>query len=368
LEEVGEVAGKPILKVKALEKLRHIFAFPDDAIEEVPRAKRFVRKRGGVERPLSVCRGPHVIVSAARIFAVYTDGYLVVPPRQIGIISHDDDDTLLKALSLFLSSDFAFYHQFLRSTEFGVKRDRATLRSLRDMPIPIADLPRSQLRRWSSLWAKLAKTKPRPLREETPTKKTRVRLLFDDDESEVDDQQMELLQELNEHVNDALGLDERERALVHDLCHVLFELNDGHLGAPAVDPPTVPSIRAYARRLKAELDGFIGDTSSRRHRISIIYDDLSGMIELNFIPGISARKVSVDRADKPTARQLEQTRRNLRAQHAQWLYFDRSLRVYDGRKTYLFKPMQRFHWTESQALADAADIVAETIASHGGDQ
>ncbi len=364
LDEVSEVVGKHILDVKALEKLRHVFAFPESAINTVPQERRFARK-GRAKLPLSVCRGPHVIVSAARIFAVYTDDYLVVPPRQIGIISPDDDKDLLKALSLFLSSDFAFYHQFLTSTQFGIKRDVATLRSLRDMPIPIADLPRSELRKWSSLQVKLAKTRPRKLREETPPKKERT--LFDNGDEVAEDGQAELLLELNERVNDALGLDDRERALVHDLCHVRFELNDGHLGAPAVDPPTVPIMRAYARRLKAELDGFIGDTSSRRHRVSVVYDGLSGMIELNFMPGSSARKISVDRADKSTARQLERTRRNLRKEHSQWLYFERNLRVYDGRKTYLFKPMQRFHWTESQALNDAADIVAETLSSQEGD-
>ena len=49
----------------------------------------------------------------------------------------------------------------------------------------------------------------------------------------------------------------------------------------------------------------------------------------------------------------------------QWLYFERNLRVYEGRKTYLFKPMQRFHWTESQALTDASEIIAETLSGVG---
>src|ERR1035441_6896397 len=47
------------------------------------------------------------------------------------------DKAFLKALSLFLSSDFMFYHQFLTSSQFGVKRDVATLSALRRMPIGI---------------------------------------------------------------------------------------------------------------------------------------------------------------------------------------------------------------------------------------
>jgi hypothetical protein len=47
------------------------------------------------------------------------------------------------------------------------------------------------------------------------------------------------------------------------------------------------------------------------------------------------------------------------------VYFDRNLRVYEGTKTFVFKPMQRFHWTESQALMDARQIIAETLQGGG---
>ena len=49
--------------------------------------------------------------------------------------------------------------------------------------------------------------------------------------------------------------------------------------------------------------------------------------------------------------------RSLREEHAQWVYFDRSLRLYCGEKTYLFKPIQRVNWTRTRAMLDAADIV-----------
>ena len=43
------------------------------------------------------------------------------------------------------------------------------------------------------------------------------------------------------------------------------------------------------------------------------------------------------------------------------MYFERNLRMYEETRTYLFKPMQRLHWTESQALADASGIIADTL-------
>ena len=71
------------------------------------------------------------------------------------------------------------------------------------------------------------------------------------------------------------------------------------------------------------------------------------------------------RADQKTARRLEETRKRLRKEHAQWVYFNRDLRIYEGNRLYLLKPMQRFHWTVSQAMSDALEIIGEMALAPG---
>ncbi len=93
-----------------------------------------------------------------------------------------------------------------------------------------------------------------------------------------------------------------------------------------------------------------------------MHDGLSGMVQVDLIKDIpAARDVQVFNADKATAGQLEKTRQRLRAERSQWVYFDRNLRVYEGTRTYVLKPMQRVHWTESQAMIDARNIIVETL-------
>ena len=65
------------------------------------------------------------------------------------------------------------------------------------------------------------------------------------------------------------------------------------------------------------------------------------------------------------AKALAATRNELQEEIGQWIYFNRDLRIHDGTKTYLFKPMQRFHWTESQAMVDASEMIAETVSAEG---
>lgn len=359
IEPVVEVREKDLLFVEELKSLRHIFSFPKSALKPMPHELGYALK-GRVNRPLAVCRPPHVIVSAARIFSVYSEKFVVIKGRQIGIVSSTGNKAHLKALSLFLSSEFAFYHQFLTSTEFGVKRDRATFESLRQIPVPLSLFDEAKLSAWEHLQRQLARTKPCPLR---PKDSGKQRDLFEDLQEQASEQNR-LICTLNDMVADVLGLEASERALIHDLVSVRLELKDGNVGEPAVRKPEPREMESYARRLKQELDDFTGEDGDRLHRVCVVFDDHSGMVEVDFTRDhAAARKVSVLSAEREEAKAFRRTREKLLQPWSQWVYFDRSLRLYEGRKTYLFKPRQRFQWTESQAMMDAEQIIAETLSS-----
>jgi hypothetical protein len=293
---------------------------------------------------LTVCHPPHVIVSAARNFAVYSDDFIVVPPRQIGIVSVDANRPLLKALALYLSSDFAFYHAFLTSTQFGVQRGRATLESLRHIPIPLLKLTRDELAEWATLHDRLARTKPRLMPD---PKQPNAEI----GESPADDGQDAMVEELNRRVSDALGLDEGDCALVEDLVRIRVALNDGKIGQDAMNSVSRKELQTYAEWLQREFDG---QADRAQHSVTVLHDDHSGFVAIE--PTKDRASIRVVGADAESARTLARTREQLREEHAQWVYFDRSLRLHRGKKTYLFKPIQRMHWTRSRALLDAADI------------
>lgn len=349
IERVLAIAGKPTVDVVKLARYRRIFAFPSSSVPKLPKDKEYVLK-GRAKRPLTVCEAPHVIVSAARNFAVYSEKFIVVPPRQIGIVSVNNNRRLLKALALYLSSDFAYYHQFLTSTELGVKRDRATLESLRQIPIPFLELDSGELAKWETLHDRLAETKPRLLSD---SKQPDAEL----DESPVDDGQDEMLSDLNHLVSVALGLDETDRALVEDLVHVRLALNDGKIGSPALKAASKRELKVYAEWFQIELDTASED--GRRYSVSVMHDADSGFIAAEPVNGDAS--VRVFTADSEEARTLARTRKQLREEHSQWVYFDRALRLHRGEKTYLFKPLHRMHWTRTRALLDAADVAVGLV-------
>ena len=341
---VEELKDKPVADMDVFKEWRRIFSFNTFTLP--PNTHHYLRERGGW-KGLPVCRPPHVVVSAARNFAVFSNEFIVVWSRQIGIGSPTGNAELLKAMALYLSSDFAFYHQFITTTQFGVQRGVATFESLRQLPCPLHSLAPTDLVEWVALHDRLARTSPRRMEQseaDTP-----------------DDGQPTLIAELNHLVFRLLGLDEREQALVHDLVHVRLALNDGKVGPEATREPRVAEMETYARWLRRELDDFVGEESERRHAVTVVYDDHSAMVAIDFTRAATAAPhvLCADTADAAT---LERTRQRLRGEHAQWVYFDRALKIYRGRQTFLFKPRQRFHWTRTQAMLDAGDIIAETLA------
>ena len=83
--------------------------------------------------------------------------------------------------------------------------------------------------------------KPRSVGEASPAERTPDRQLRFAGMADADEKLDRLLEELNELVSESLGLDDGERALIHDLVHVRLALNDGKTGKRPCVPPKLPS-------------------------------------------------------------------------------------------------------------------------------
>jgi methylase of polypeptide subunit release factors len=358
LDAIPEVIGKRALVPERLRGMGTIHAFPEGAFELVDATRGFVRKGRG-DTALKVCRAPHVIVSATRAYAVYSDDFVVVPARQIGIAGDSSDATLLKALAVFLSSEFVRYHQFLISPQADTRGRLATLSALLSLPTPIDGLTEKQLRRWSDLHEELVNAS-----HALAAKKTESPLLFESGSSEGErEPRLERLhRDLNQLVYDAMGIKPTEQVLVEDFVRVKMSLIDGQVGEPAVRQPSEQDLFCYGTILRRELDEFLDAEGRRQHDIAIVSAPGSGMVQIGMprpnraiSEPIQVRRAAGD-VDAIIMRLQEQLSR-----HRQWLYFDRNLFLYDGDDAFVLKPMQMLWWTRTQALLDADEIIAAMV-------
>jgi len=325
-----ELVGKYEIDSSELRRCGRVYTFPKGSLVRIEPSRAFLRKRGG-EKGLAVSAPPHIIVDSSRRFAIYSDDFIVVRPRQIGIAGSPEQADLLKAISLFLVSDFVMYHEFLTSPQFGVYKSIADLNNLKGLPVPIDEICRRGLGRWAKLHAALVTASA-----------------------------------LNGMVNEAIGLREFEQWLVSDLVHVRMKLIKGKIDRVATGPASPKDMLDYARILKQELDSFIEVATDERHTIEVCQERQSAMIAIHRGPARPLRdSIRIIAAEGKEARTLRDIRKKVLRKHSQWLYFERALTGYANGSTYLFKPMQRLHWLKSQALVDAAEIIADRAGGEG---
>ncbi|HBO44276.1 MAG TPA: hypothetical protein DD670_10150, partial [Planctomycetaceae bacterium] len=368
--KVQELFGKNRVKKNATRGVDHLFAFVKSMLETLPQELAHSRP-GRADLPVVVSRPPHILCDAARRFAVYSDDFIVVGARQPAIAGPKTEADFLKILSLYLSSDFARYHQYLLAPQWGVSVSISTLNTLIALPIPLASLSAAESAEWLDLHARLVAASPTE-----PPKRPRSRIAAASSKqmplpgmAEAPSKLPELVTELNDRVYKLLRLKDRERILVEDFVRVKRFAIKGKVCEETAGVPEREELERYAKVLQAELDGFFEDNSRLRHRVGILYDKTShtGMIDVELLRNSrGAPPVKVRSADETTSADFQRAQELARQKRGQWLYFHRNLRIYEGTRVLLLKPLERLHWLRSQALLDADTILAETLA--GGEK
>jgi hypothetical protein len=130
------------------------------------------------------------------------------------------------------------------------------------------------------------------------------------------------------------------------------------------NPPDERQLTTYAGRLASELDGFL-ERKNRRHRVTILNTSAGIVATIELVDGSETAKPAVRLAEGDEQALVLEILRAAEQKLAQWIYVRRSVRVFDGAKIHLCKPARRLEWTETQALLDAADIIAEVADVRG---
>ena len=332
---LSQNSGQVQQNVRPLKGQRHLMRFPNSAIEILPEDETWVR-RGRFDLPYRVSQSPHLIVSASLSFAVYDEGSLLVPPRQIGIAADRATPDLMRALALYLNSDFATYHQFFTTPEAGIQKSRNTLASLRNLPVPFDE--HSSLEEWQELFDH-AVAAPR-------------------NRNDLDDPGV--IQQINNLTARVLGLDDRERALIEDFVTVRLTLTRGKVTESAIRKPTERELEEYAQTLRDELDAFIGGELGAFHSVAVASQLRTGVVEVGLTRGKSTpQPVKIRHTKADIDHEYALALKHLSDADSQWTYFRRDLQIYTGSATYFFKPFERMHWTRTQAILDASELLAE---------
>lgn len=328
------------------------FSLPPQALVPIPNDWCYVRKRGGVGG-LAINRSPHLMISATwKNFLIWTNEYFAIPSRQMGIAAPGEasaeDNEFMRALAVYLGSSLVDYYLFFQVPEWGVYSTfpHVVLRAVRSIPTP--DFTPEQV-------ATLAAVHRELIREENS-----FRLQSDEDGPNTAKQRL-----IDQTVFETLSAPVDLRLVIEDFRDNRLPLDQGRsvlekLGAR----PKIKALQSYARTLRDELDRFL--LGEARASLELITSPDLIRCEVNLSTSGQRTPNAVNVAEA-TGQQAKQMLRSLREQlgerFSQWVYVDRSLRVFEDDAAQIYKAPRLMDWTRTQALNDADDIITDILAS-----
>lgn len=360
-EYLPEYVGEYILDTdKVHAGCFHLPDDPDDVYKIMGKDEAYLRTRGG-KAGLELFKAPHIIISASRSFAVYSEIDFMIPPRQVGIVGDDKQKKLLKALTLYLNSKFVTYQQWLTSASWGIERDNSNLDDLKKLPVPLSKLSDDALTEWAKLHDEIVVADKENQKEITRFDLLDIRTELNNALPSLET----LLDRMNQLVYELLGVNKKQRWLIEDMLDVRMKLNDGKIAKEARDPASEEEIDKFAHIFQEELDLFLDHTGKKKvHKVRVLYADTSAVIIVDHLKRSMASKPEVVKVQNNNVRrELDELQDRLTETRSQWMYFTRYLQIHEARRTYIFKPRQRLYWLKSQALVEADDFISEKLAT-----
>lgn len=332
IEKASYLEGWKKLDANEMSKSKLRFSIPEKSLKQISKENFYVRK--GRRLGFSVAKAPHLILNPT--YFVYSDRDFVIPHPKVGISAGEADADYLRALSVFFSSSVTHYYLFFQSSSWGIDRSLLSPRDVKPIPIPLFSAGQIQ---------ELARLQ----RELADVEKSLASASFL--QSRLDDEVMTILR-----VPRSLSI------LARDFTQVRLKLNKGKAVVSATEPPDKSHLYDYGLCLRDELDAFT-EGSGTYHKISLVYSKDLIVCSLEFVRSVAPVDVSVEAARGDWLSFLSYVKEKLRQRFSQWVYVQRSLRIFDNSRIYICKTPRLIDWTKTQALNDSDDIIAEILSA-----
>lgn len=311
------------------------FSVPESLLAQIPDDSLYIRK--GRSLSFAIAKAPHIFMRNSPGHFAYSDADFVIRKPQMGISTDKKEDAAyLQAVSVFLSSSFAQYFLFFQSPSWGVGRSQIYLADLKRIPLP--DFSEKQILKLAGLQKNLSQ-----LEACTDTPNDVLQNQLDDT--------IEMLFEVPEDV----GL------IVREFMSVRLQLIKGKTKTPAVGMPTSERLQSYGIKLQRELNTFTRG-SGVRHKVTVTHSPQMTICSVEFVQSDSTSDVIVEAAQDGHSEFMASIADKAKQQFSQWVYVQRSIRIFDYSKVHICKPSRLIDWTKTQALNDSDDIIAEILA------
>jgi len=292
--------------------------------------------------PLDIYEGPHVLFKKGlvnwRLCATFVPQSCSFRDTFTGVHAPRPDESILKAMTVYLNSSLASYYLFLTVSTWGI--DRRTLNKGEVLSLP-----------------------SKPLRDSASVSKM-ASLLDRYAETQAARKQKRLVAQMDQIVSDAFDLSDAERTLVTDMLFVGIPYAHRGVRSSSVHPPTEEELCEYAQAFCWVFGELVstGDCTVG----AVVYSGSAPLRVVSFSLGRAADGacgVAV-KQDRELTEELAKLDRALWEREGVNLYRRRHVRIFEENVVHVVKPAERRFWTRSAAFHDADEVLAQTLASN----
>lgn len=334
------------LFIEASSPRLQLFVVEDDCTR---RSKR-VEVRARSNKVVAVFGAPHVLVAQGFGSIAFADFPVSFRHALRGITGPSEDRALLIFLAAYLRSPVAQYFQFHTSSNWGVSRQKVHVEELQRLPFPLPDAVNDSAR-GKKIIEQVASVVHAATREASKT--------LVDREAVVEEAQGKI----NELVYEYFDVAPTERVLIEDTVRLAFESfrpSARAVSIPAIEPSTPEDRERYTSRLCQTLNSWSQDREAKVTGTASVSKEAGiGLVVLDKTGG-RRNGISEAKANGELLAALDRLR-DAATTKSNTFELARGIKLFDGPRLYLVKPLGLRYWSETAALNDADEIAGSIL-------
>lgn len=250
----------------------------------------------------------------------------------VGVYSKNNDEDLLKLITVYLNSEFIRYYAFLATSSWGIERDVVKYKELFEAPFLLNNIESYQQKQIINLYNNK---------------------LFDKHFNTVN-QNIEA--KLNEIILNHLS--KEDRYLVE---HLLINIDLFHKQEKSIAlyPVLENQTTEYAEIISSELNDFLGEEDLFVNATVYNINRFTPLMMIKLSHSSTKNKVEI--SNEQVDDELRKLDKYLWEEKSSNIYFRKKLNFTRGNDTYIIRPNQRRFWSKSMAIEDASELILETL-------
>ncbi|MFC6861308.1 HsdM family class I SAM-dependent methyltransferase [Zunongwangia atlantica] len=267
------------------------------------------------------------------LLATFVDYKSAYTKGIVGIYSKNNDESLLKLLTVYLNSEFIRYFAFLTTSSWGIERDVVKHKELFEAPVLLKNIDKKQIEN--------------------------IITLFND--SLYDKEFRTINKSVEKEINEIIFsvFSEGDRFTIQNLLSNI-ELFHRKEKSIALYPVLQNHIKEYSKIISKELNEFLDGQNLFVN--ATVYEDINRFSPLMMIK-LSHEKVKKDvsTSTEHLDEELKKIDQHLWEEKANSIYFRKKVNYKTSDDIFIIRPNQRRFWSKSMAIEDASELILEIL-------